>query len=308
MDPVHYDVWCRCTAFVSRVCAGRDPSHGLAHMRKVTEQAILLYLMGTTASTTHAERAGMLYRIILVGMLHDVADHKYDNDGTLFQQVEAFVEAEAAMLLTLVSKRDSEVFYTPLPCSASAGDGVDQVKRLLLAALDAISYSKENKRGMRWFVPMLSCGPEETSSSLAEGSSSTSTSSWVAVRDYVSDSDKLEAIGEEGLRRCYEFTCARYRAAAVAIKATPSSQARDATSVTLLERHVERLMLKDVVEHFHEKLKRLLPEFIVTKTGKYLGTPRDVEMAALLVEWEAHGPPPVTVYWRNVACEYVMEE
>ncbi|KPA76769.1 hypothetical protein ABB37_07591 [Leptomonas pyrrhocoris] len=311
MDSLHYKLWDRCTAFVARVCAGRDASHGLAHMRKVTEQAVLLYLMDAPANVTHAERAGTLYRIILVGMLHDVADHKYDSDGTLFQQVEAFVEAEAATLLALVREDNSAVFSSPLPCSTAAADDVDAVKRLLLTALDAISYSKENKRGMRWFVPALSYGSGEASQLFAKENGTTSSNSWVSVRDYVSDSDKLEAIGEEGLLRCYEFTCARYRAAAAVAgigKPATSRPSSDAAATALVERHVEGKLLKDVVEHFHEKLKRLLPEFMVTKTGRYLGSPRAAEMAALLVEWEAHGPPPVTVYWRNAASEYVMEE
>lgn len=309
MNAVHYEVWERCTAFVARVCAGRDASHGLAHMRKVTEQALLLYLMDASAdTTTHAERAGMLYRILLVAMLHDVADHKYDRDGTLFQQVEAFVEAEAATLMSRVRDGSSAALAIPLPCSATATDAVTQVKRLFLTVLDAISYSKENARGMRWFVPVLSCGAADA----AAAPSSSPSSSWVAVRDYVSDADKLEAIGAEGLRRCYEYTCERFReAAAMERKAAAedvSAALSDTAAVSRVERYVEGVMLRDVVTHFHEKLNRLLPEFIVTKAGRYLGTPRHAEMAALLKEWEAHGPPPVTVYWRNVATEYVMSE
>lgn len=321
MEPLHYKLWDRCTALVARACAGRDASHGLAHMRKVTEQAVLLYLMGTNATTTPAVRAGMLYRAILVGMLHDVADHKYDHDGTLFAQVEAFVEAEAATLFELIhDAKHHASFYVPLACRVSEGgaavqDGAAEVKRLLLTSLDAISYSKENKRGMRWFVPALSCEAPDTTSPpgpVAPSDVLASTGSWVAVRDYVSDADKLEAIGEEGLLRCYEYTCERYRDAArkTAKAAADHNVGNDtsAAAATRLERHVEQLMLADVVGHFHEKLKRLLPEFIVTPTGKYLGSPRAAEMAALLKEWEAHGPPPVTVYWRTVAEDYAMQE
>lgn len=316
MESLHYEVWQRCTAFVARVCAGRDASHGLAHMRKVTEQAVLLYLMSASTDTTPGERAGMLYRIILVAMLHDVADHKYDNDGTLFQQVEAFAVEEAAALVKCVvdGGAEGDRFYCPLPSDTDAADQVEQVKQLLLTTLDAISYSKEDKRGMRWFVPALSCGFDSTapsSRSSAAGHVRQDTCSWVAVRDFVSDADKLEAIGAEGLLRCYEYTCERCCAASAAKNKAPAEAAtptKDAAAVSRVERHVERVMLKNVVEHFHEKLKRLLPEFIVTPTGKFLGTPRAAEMAALLAEWEARGPPPVTVYWRTVADDYVMQE
>lgn len=309
MDPLHYEVWERCTAFVGRVCADRDASHGLAHMRKVTEQAVLLYLMSTSSATTRAEQAGMLYRIILVAMLHDVADHKYDTDGTLFQQVEAFVEVEAAALLGRVAEGKTEEFFCPLPCRATSPDGVEQVKQLVLTALDAISYSKEHKRGMRWFVPALMRGSEVCPSMRDAHAQACS---WVAVRDFVSDADKLEAIGEEGLLRCYEYTCERVRAAAVGATnkggTSTATTMQGAAAAARIEREAGRALLKDVVEHFHEKLKRLLPEFIVTHPGKFLGTPRSAEMATLLAEWEAHGPPPVTVYWRNVAAEYVMHE
>jgi phage tail protein X len=309
MDPLHYKVWDRCATFVARVCAGRDASHGLAHMRKVTEQAVLLCFMDMPASTTNAERAGMLYRILLVGMLHDVADHKYDHDGTLFQQVDAFVEAEAATLLSHLADAQQTDLHIPLPCRASDGDAVARVKQLLLTSLEAISYSKENKRGKRWFVPLLSCTEEEKENP-SSSTSSAAPCSWVAVRDYVSDADKLEAIGAEGLLRCYEYTCERYRSAATSVSRTTAVPIifRDAAEVSRLERHVEQEMLADVVVHFHEKLKRLLPEFIVTATGKYLGTPRDEEMTALLAEWQARGPPPVTMYWRHVASEYVPNE
>ncbi|CBZ29845.1 conserved hypothetical protein [Leishmania mexicana MHOM/GT/2001/U1103] len=299
MEALHYELWDRCTSFVASACAGRDASHGLGHMRKVTEQAILLYLMDTTATVAPGEKAGMLYRIILVGMLHDVADHKYDVAGTLLDRVKSFTAAEAAALVAHAASTDPRLFWVPLP-RANAGEAegsAQQVTQLLLTSLDAISYSKEVKRGMRWFVPALSDGVE----------AATKSSSWVAVRDYVSDSDKLEAVGEEGLLRCYEYTCVQYRASALAqltSKGPQPSAETAAPQAAAVERQLEAVLLREVVEHYHEKLKRLLPVFIVTSSGKHLGIPRAAEMAALLEEWQQHGPPPVTVYWRNAAAEY----
>ncbi|GET91785.1 hypothetical protein, conserved [Leishmania tarentolae] len=301
MEVLHYELWNRCTSFVASACAGRDASHGLGHMRKVTEQAILLYLMDTAATVAPGERSGMLYRIILVGMLHDVADHKYDVAGTLVDQVKSFATAEAATLVAHAASVDPSLFWVPLPRDGSGGAErrVQQVTELLLISLEAISYSKEVKRGMRWFVSALSEGV----------TAATSSSSWVAVRDYVSDADKLEAVGEEGLLRCYEYTCAQYRAAALAQFTSKNSQPSaetPASQATLVKRQLEAVLLREVVAHFHEKLKRLLPVFIVTPSGKHLGTPRAVEMAALLEEWQHHGPPPVTMYWRNAAAEYSL--
>ncbi|KAG5469319.1 hypothetical protein LSCM1_02534 [Leishmania martiniquensis] len=301
MEALHYDLWARCTSFVASACAGRDASHGLAHMRKVTEQAILLYLMDAAGAAEPGEIAGVLYRIILVGMLHDVADHKYDADGTLLSLVTTFAATEAAMLVAHAANTESSCFCVPLP-HVKAGAGEEEkarlVTQLLLTSLDAISYSKEAARGMRWFVPALSDGVETVGS---KGSS------WVAVRDYVSDSDKLEAIGGDGLLRCYEYTCAHYRAEALAQGALKSSQPSSemtAPRAPSAERQLEAMLLREVVKHFDEKLKRLLPVFIVTPAGKNLGTPRAAEMAALLDEWQHAGPPPVTVYWRNAVAEY----
>ncbi|CAC9530168.1 conserved hypothetical protein [Leishmania infantum JPCM5] len=302
MEALHYELWDRCTSFVASACAGRDASHGLGHMRKVTEQAILLYLMDTSATVAPAEKAGMLYRIILVGMLHDVADHKYDVAGALLHRVKSFAAAEAAALVAHAESTDPRLFCVPLPranageTEGSAQQVVQQVAQLLLTSLDAISYSKEVKRGMRWFVPALSEGVE----------AATKSSSWVAVRDYVSDADKLESIGEDGLLRCYEYTCVQYRASALAQLAlkTPRPSAETAAPQgTAVERQLEAVLLREVVAHFHEKLKRLLPVFIVTSSGKHLGIPRAAEMAALLEEWQHYGPPPVTMYWRNAAAE-----
>ncbi|KAG5495009.1 hypothetical protein JKF63_02061 [Porcisia hertigi] len=301
MEALHYELWDRCSRFVASVCAGRDASHGLGHMRKVTEQAILLYLMDAATAAASGEKAGMLYRIILVGMLHDVADHKYDVTGTLLDRVESFVAAEAEALVAHVANTDPNLFFVPLPSADASGEGgvVQQVSRLLLTSLDAISYSKEVKRGMRWFVTALNEGEAALEKN----------SSWVAVRDYVSDSDKLEAIGEEGLLRCYEYTCVRYRTAARAHLASKGPQLPaevTASKAASVERHLEAVLLRDVLEHFHSKLVRLLPLFIVTASGKYLGVSRAAEMAALLEEWQRQGPPPVTLYWRNAVAEYAM--
>lgn len=295
MQSVHYELWRRCTAFVAAACASRDASHGLAHMRNVTQQAMLLYFMDASGTVPPPEQAGVLYRLILVGMLHDVADHKYDHDGTLQARVDAFLTSEAKALVQHAAAASPHEFRVPLPRNGDDGGAVSvpRVVELMATALDAISYSKEVKRGMRWFVPALCDG-------LAEAAHPSS--SWTAVRDYVSDADKLEAIGEEGLLRCYEYTCERFRAASLARRRAAATEPCAPSSE--VERQLETAMLHDVSEHFHEKLKRLLPLFIVTPAGKFAGAPLAEEMAALLTEWQAEGPPPVTLFWRNAAAEY----
>lgn len=291
MQVVHTELWNRCRQFVATACAGRDASHGLMHMHKVTEQALLLYLMGHKGEAG-PRRDADLYRIILLGMLHDVADHKYDHDGTLFARVEAFVEAEARRMVEWMAvNRAPDTLSAPQLAAIKTGDAQATVQAALLTSIDAISYSKENARGMRWFERIL---PSE----------------WCDVRDIVSDADKLEAIGEEGLLRCYEYTCSRYRHKALAHSAQqhcpafPTSKTVEEVAATL--RQLEAALLKDVVAHFGEKLSRLASEYIVTEQGKYLAAPRHAAMVDLLSEWQKHGPPPVTLFWRGAAAEYLL--
>ena len=64
---------------------------------------------------------------------------------------------------------------------------------------------------------------------------------YQTYRNIISDADKLEALGEVGLRRCMQF-----------------SEAHNG----------------NVIEHCHEKLLKLLPDgFIRTNAGKKLAVP-----------------------------------
>lgn len=69
------------------------------------------------------------------------------------------------------------------------------------------------------------------------------------LRNVVSDADKLEAIGEIGIKRCEEYT----------------------------RNHItqdEKEIIKNVVEHCHDKLLKLKDEYIVTDAGKILAIPK----------------------------------
>ena len=77
--------WNILSDFVKTICAGRDDSHGHAHMKAVAE------------TTRHIiekdfidETGNLTLDAITAAWLHDVADHKYDHDGTLEQRLDAF--------------------------------------------------------------------------------------------------------------------------------------------------------------------------------------------------------------------------
>jgi len=78
------------------------------------------------------------------------------------------------------------------------------------------------------------------------------------LRNIVSDADKLDAIGYDGIERCRMYT--RHR------------------NPTGTEDEHER----NVVEHMHDKLFRLLPYYIRTKPGKAIGAKLQQEMLAYI--------------------------
>jgi hypothetical protein len=255
MNASHYELWNICRKFVGDACAGRDASHGLAHMETVTRQAVLIFMMNHAATESAAFVARNLSRVIVVAMLHDVNDHKYDDAiGTLANKVKVFLESIASKLVIEAGETEG--------CGTEAS-----VVETVMQCTDAISYSKEVKRGMRWF--------EKTLPSAA----------WVVIRDSVSDSDKLEAIGYSGLLRCYEF-------------ATHLLKSKGSWEAALKEHGVENigkaLLYPHVVEHSDEKLLRLKDLFINTAAGRHLAAPLHEEMVVGLQQWAKDGPPALS--------------
>lgn len=121
-------IWSKCHAFVGKVCADRDPTHGLQHMEEVTTIALSL---ASLDEVEESRSATTIERIILIGMLHDVNDHKYDRDGTLDALVTHFVKDTCAE------------FFPTVDAS------------IPLQTISAISFSKEKKNGKRWFEAHL---------------------------------------------------------------------------------------------------------------------------------------------------------
>lgn len=201
-------VWDRCREFVKAVTAGRDFSHGWYHMEQVTSTAVNIGLLSNRGSS-------IMQKIVLVGMLHDVNDHKYDPDGVVDEQLRRFI-------------------------STIYPEQVD----LVMTTIGAISYSKEVKKGHRWFTSLL---PPE----------------WVIVRDTVSDADKLHGMGKEGIDRCIEFS-------------------RHLLRKSTGEEPTDEQVISNVKKHADEKLLRLKEHFIVTETGKFLAKPLHDQMVEML--------------------------
>lgn len=105
-------MWNQLSAFVEKVCEGRDPSHGHEHMKKVAQNALFIY--NNTQSNLKNDHIRDL--VITVGFLHDVIDHKYDPEKKLVPIMHDFL--------------------------AQYYDETDV--QLIINIIDRISYSKEN--------------------------------------------------------------------------------------------------------------------------------------------------------------------
>jgi len=77
--------WQLLSDFVLTTCAGRSYTHGHAHMKAVAETSAYLLFVDF-----YDKDGTLMLDTITAAWLHDVADHKYDHDGTLEQQLDAF--------------------------------------------------------------------------------------------------------------------------------------------------------------------------------------------------------------------------
>ena len=77
--------WNKLSDFVQTICAGRSDTHGHAHMKAVAETSSYLLFVDF-----YDKDGSMMLDTITAAWLHDIADHKYDHDGTLEQQLDEF--------------------------------------------------------------------------------------------------------------------------------------------------------------------------------------------------------------------------
>lgn len=77
--------WDMLSEFVQTICQGRSDTHGHAHMKAVAETSCYLLFVDF-----FDKDGSMMLDTITAAWLHDVADHKYDYDGTLEQRLDEF--------------------------------------------------------------------------------------------------------------------------------------------------------------------------------------------------------------------------
>ena len=79
--------WNMLSEFVQKTCANRDESHGHAHMKAVAETSLHIINQDYQDRRQYNH---LKLDAITVAWLHDIADHKYDQDGTLEQRLDTF--------------------------------------------------------------------------------------------------------------------------------------------------------------------------------------------------------------------------
>jgi HD superfamily phosphodiesterase len=110
--------------FVHENTQDRDDSHGYNHMKKVYQNA--MDICSHICKGSYEIPVETLNWITIVSLLHDVADHKYDHDGTLQTKVKDF--------LYTCDKDNSENLWKCIEC---------------------ISFLREKRKGSKYYVNIL---------------------------------------------------------------------------------------------------------------------------------------------------------
>ena len=136
--------WTKLSEFVQTICAGRSDTHGHAHMKAVAEMSSYLLFVDF-----FDKDGSMMLDTITAAWLHDVADHKYDHDGTLEQRLDEFGTAnipnytEIKQVIKYVSYSTEEkalIAGTPLNFKQILGDYYSNIRDIVSDAdkLEAI--------------------------------------------------------------------------------------------------------------------------------------------------------------------------
>ena len=127
--------WNMLSEFVQTICAGRSDTHGHAHMKAVAETSCYLLFVDF-----FDKDGSMMLDTITAAWLHDVADHKYDYDGTLEQRLDEFGTAnipnytEIKQVIKYVSystEHKALIAGTPLNFPAILGDYYSNIRDIV---------------------------------------------------------------------------------------------------------------------------------------------------------------------------------
>lgn len=209
--------------YVLNACSHRDPSHGYQHMKKVAMNTMIIFSKmyeEITLVETTKKKFGEF--ILVVSWTHDVADRKYDSDGSAKLKLCEFLD-----------------------------NNFPNESKLILDTISRTSFSFEinmiKETGKLDWLEKL--GPD-----------------GVLGRDIVSDADKLEAIGYEGIIRLFTYNHELFK------KNNPGKPVTYEDVKILAERQIE------------VKLGKLQEQYIRTRYGKELGEALHNETMLILAD------------------------
>jgi uncharacterized protein len=136
--------WNILSDFVKETCADRDESHGHAHMKAVAEMTRYIVEQDFNDESGH-----LMLDAITAAWLHDIADHKYDHDGTLEQRLDEFGTANiwnyedikhVIKYVSYSTENKAILAGTPLDFTAILGAYYSQIRNIVSDAdkLEAI--------------------------------------------------------------------------------------------------------------------------------------------------------------------------
>jgi HD superfamily phosphodiesterase len=202
--------------FVQANTKYRDYSHNYSHMKQVAINSIYILVKTIEKKRSMGDHIYPLQVVywmrwcLISAWLHDIADHKYDIDGTLKQMVDKFIYELTG------NKWES-----------------DNIK----IVIESVSFSSEARNGYKYYENLLN------------------SDEWIMIRNIVSDSDKIEALGSEGIKRCTTFS-----------------------EHTMCKKLTEIEKIKYCLEYTNEKLLFLADYYIHTDEGKIIADYRTNEL------------------------------
>jgi len=228
-----YDI---CVSYLREVLLTRDDSHGVSHALAVHQNCIELWV-DLGEGIRYVENYDSKREI-----------KTFLSQGPQGKFTSWFYISASALLHDVCDHKyhtsDDNVqkfksFVTDTVCQ-----GDKDAANIILTIIENVSYSRE-KKGLLQKANL----PNHI----------------MAMRDIVSDADKIEALGEMGIERCIEFTKSR-------VKKIPDQD----------QSAYEALIMKDVSQHCDDKLLHLLPFFIRTPGGKAMAKPHH----DFIVKWQ----------------------
>ena len=200
--------------FVKNICEGRDETHGYEHMNKVYKNSKIIFM--ETYKFNHINEICNSYQDLYILVITSALLHDvYDHK----YDKDGNLKIKCNQFLNKYFSKNM----------------IDDIN----IVIDNISFSKQNKSMLNGtFI----------------GFDKLLTNNQFIVRNIVSDADKLEAIGKEGIIRCENYVKELY------------------PNITENELKVK------VINHINEKLIRLYREFIVTEIGLKMALPLQKEM------------------------------